>query len=297
VGLTGIEILDQSFQPIMLTPGMLSFTTSITLVDLASQLLPTIEWHPELSQALHSAIARLNIAQASLQDVRQPGLFGGVAGGPHGPHGQGGTNADQMAQLNQMMDQAVGGLQEVVQMVLADGLRRLCDGENQTTDPSHMFLMPFSPLGVSGGSCSSLNIDLGQATPVQGLKVWNFNMSLDDSYRGLRRIRVIMDGVLWTPNQAAQAAAGQQSPPTPSGSQQAAQAAAADGCFLLRKAPGNCVIEYGQVMPLNKVIAQPSSSQTPVQSSSVGSSTSVGGAGGGGGGSGVGCAGGGQKEK
>ena len=97
----------------------------------------------------------------------------------------------QQQQAQHMLDEANRQLHEAVGAVLADGLRRLVDGNNQTCDPQNMFLMPFSP------SCASLQIDLGQATAVQGLKFWNFNASLDDSYRGLRRINVILDGVLF----------------------------------------------------------------------------------------------------
>lgn len=239
----------------MLTPGMLSFTTSIPLPELAQQLLPTIEWNPELCHMLHSAIAHLNIVQSR-----------GAGGHGFSQHPLSSSSENPMlprapngGELNEAWDR----LQTAVQTTLSDGLRRLVDGQNQTNDPANMFLMPFSHL-IHGGSCSSLQVDLGQATPIQGFKIWNYNASLDDSYRGLRRASILMDGVLWTPNRAQTLQPALASPSNHSSPVAAATPSSESSTgFLIRKAPGNCVFEYGQVVPLNKVTAQPNAGAVP----------------------------------
>ena len=42
-------------------------------------------------------------------------------------------------------------------------------------------------------------VDLGSKEKIRGLKVWNYNESLEDTWTGVKRIRVVVDGTLVTP--------------------------------------------------------------------------------------------------
>ena len=44
----------------------------------------------------------------------------------------------------------------------------------------HMWLIPFTD-----GQDHLLTIDLGHTTPLVGFRVWNYNKSTDDSFRGV----------------------------------------------------------------------------------------------------------------
>ena len=44
-----------------------------------------------------------------------------------------------------------------------------------------MWLIPFTD-----GQDHLLTVDLGQPTPLIGLRVWNYNKSIDDTFRGVR---------------------------------------------------------------------------------------------------------------
>ena len=60
-------------------------------------------------------------------------------------------------------------------------LDKLLDPKNNTTDSWHMWLAPWQP---QENSKHTLTIDLGQPTRVSALRLWNYNKSEDDSYRG-----------------------------------------------------------------------------------------------------------------
>lgn len=64
-------------------------------------------------------------------------------------------------------------------------LSRLIDGDNITTDDQHMWLIPFSY-----GEPHTLNIAFSKAQTVAGLRVWNYNKSPEDSYRGVSQLSV-----------------------------------------------------------------------------------------------------------
>lgn len=53
---------------------------------------------------------------------------------------------------------------------------------NLTTDPTQMWLCPSQ---LPDGSCASLTFRLDQPTSLRGLRVWNYNASLDDTYKGV----------------------------------------------------------------------------------------------------------------
>ncbi|XP_022250480.1 protein KIAA0556-like isoform X2 [Limulus polyphemus] len=94
-------------------------------------------------------------------------------------------------------------------------LIRIIDGENMTMLEEHMWCTDFLE------HCPpTITISFGQTLNVSGLRVWNYNLSQEDSYRGVKQMSVTLDGKLLSPT---------------------------DG-FLLRKGPGHCYFEYSQVV-------------------------------------------------
>lgn len=57
----------------------------------------------------------------------------------------------------------------------------LVDNVNDTTDDTHMWLAPFNR-----GEDHIVRIRLNKPTEVAGLRVWNYNKSPEDSYRGAK---------------------------------------------------------------------------------------------------------------
>ncbi|XP_058252111.1 katanin-interacting protein isoform X2 [Hemibagrus wyckioides] len=92
-------------------------------------------------------------------------------------------------------------------------LDKLFDGQNITTDDEHMWMIPFTP-----GSDHTLSIQFDQSQTIAGLRVWNYNKSPEDSYRGVRALCVYVDEECVSPP---------------------------DG-FLIRKGPGNCHFDFAQ---------------------------------------------------
>ena len=65
----------------------------------------------------------------------------------------------------------------------------LLNGRNQSTDDTDMWLIPFTP----GGS-HTLDIRVpSRAEPPVGLRVWNYNKSPDDVFRGVRCVKLTLD--------------------------------------------------------------------------------------------------------
>ncbi|WAQ97417.1 KATIP-like protein [Mya arenaria] len=87
------------------------------------------------------------------------------------------------------------------------------NGTNVTTSDEHMWLVPFVE-----GENHTLTIDFDQKVLVAGLRVWNYNKSKEDTYRGVRIVHVAIDGKPVSP---------------PEG-------------FLVRKGPGNCHFDFAQ---------------------------------------------------
>ncbi|XP_072313004.1 katanin-interacting protein isoform X2 [Eucyclogobius newberryi] len=92
-------------------------------------------------------------------------------------------------------------------------LDKLIDGHNITTDDQHMWLIPFSY-----GEPHTLIIHFNKIQTIAGLRIWNYNKSPEDSYRGVKLIHVFMDDVAISPSEG----------------------------FLIRKGPGNCHFDYAQ---------------------------------------------------
>ncbi|XP_056222133.1 katanin-interacting protein isoform X1 [Seriola aureovittata] len=90
---------------------------------------------------------------------------------------------------------------------------KLIDGNNITTEDQHMWLIPFSY-----GDPHTLNITFNEAQTIAGLRIWNYNKSPEDSYRGVKVIHVFMDDVAISPTEG----------------------------FLIRKGPGNCHFDFAQ---------------------------------------------------
>ena len=57
---------------------------------------------------------------------------------------------------------------------------RLVDGVNVTTDDQHMWLAPLTP-----GTQHTLTLTLDTPTALSALRVWNYNKSAEDTYRGV----------------------------------------------------------------------------------------------------------------
>ncbi|XP_077958631.1 katanin-interacting protein isoform X1 [Gasterosteus aculeatus] len=92
-------------------------------------------------------------------------------------------------------------------------LDKLINGHNITTDDQNMWLIPFSY-----GEPHTLSVTFPEAQTVAGLRIWNYNKSPEDSYRGVKVIHVFMDDAAISP---------------------------AEG-FLIRKGPGNCHFDFAQ---------------------------------------------------
>ncbi|XP_052452577.1 katanin-interacting protein [Carassius gibelio] len=92
-------------------------------------------------------------------------------------------------------------------------LDKLFDGMNITTDDKHMWLIPFT-----SGSDHTLTVRFAQPQTIAGFRIWNYNKSPEDSYRGLKVVQVFLDGVCISPI----------------------------GGFLIRKGPGNCHFDFAQ---------------------------------------------------
>ena len=60
---------------------------------------------------------------------------------------------------------------------------RLLDGVNVTCDSEHMWVVPFD-----SAQPPSLTLSLGTPTHITGIIVWNYNASVEDSYRGVSQL-------------------------------------------------------------------------------------------------------------
>ncbi|GAM27479.1 hypothetical protein SAMD00019534_106550 [Acytostelium subglobosum LB1] len=104
-------------------------------------------------------------------------------------------------------------------------LDKLIDGHNLTMNDQHMWLIPlFHQHHIHKGTEQDqlerhLTIDLGQATSISCIRVWNYNKSQEDAARGAKHVDITLDGQKLSP----------------------------EG-FIFRKAPGNDLYDFGQVI-------------------------------------------------
>jgi hypothetical protein len=95
-------------------------------------------------------------------------------------------------------------------------LFQLLDGEAVTCDDTHMWLVP-----LEAGAVPEIRIAFKQPQHLYGLRVWNYNKSPEDTFRGAKQLVVALDGIVISPKEMG---------------------------FLLRKAPGVADIDFGQLV-------------------------------------------------
>ncbi|XP_042293815.1 katanin-interacting protein isoform X2 [Sceloporus undulatus] len=103
-------------------------------------------------------------------------------------------------------------------------LDKLIDGTNITMEDNHMWLIPFTP-----GEDHVVTISFTQPESIAGLRIWNYNKSPEDTYRGAKVAHVSLDGYCISP---------------PEG-------------FLIRKGPGNCHFDFAQEILFVDYLAGP----------------------------------------
>ncbi|CAF4386537.1 unnamed protein product [Rotaria socialis] len=92
-------------------------------------------------------------------------------------------------------------------------LDKLFDGENLTCNDNHMWLCPFNKKDKV-----RIIITLSVSKRLHGLRIWNYNKSSEDTYRGIKRLHVQLNDKIISPRQG----------------------------FLLRRAPGHCYFDFVQ---------------------------------------------------
>ena len=70
-------------------------------------------------------------------------------------------------------------------------LSNLVNGVNITTDARCMWLTPFVP--KSSSPSVNLSINFEQRVKIAYMKVWNYNKSPEDSFRGVKKIEIAAD--------------------------------------------------------------------------------------------------------
>ena len=94
---------------------------------------------------------------------------------------------------------------------------KLIDKHNCTTDDEHMWLIPFNK-----GKRHSLTINLGKKEYIGGLKFYNYNKAVEDTYRGVKTVTISVDSKLVTPKRG----------------------------ITIKKAPGNANYDFGHFIAL-----------------------------------------------
>ncbi|XP_053132779.1 katanin-interacting protein isoform X3 [Hemicordylus capensis] len=109
-------------------------------------------------------------------------------------------------------------------------LDKLIDGTNITMEDEHMWLIPFSP-----GEDHIVTIHFTQAETIAGLRIWNYNKSPEDTYRGAKVVHLSLDGCCISP----------------------------PGGFLIRKGPGNCHFDFAQEILFVDYLKDPAVARAP----------------------------------
>ncbi|XP_025076001.1 protein KIAA0556 homolog isoform X2 [Pomacea canaliculata] len=92
-------------------------------------------------------------------------------------------------------------------------LDKLIDGTCITTSDEHMWLVPFTE-----GQNHTVTVTFPQETLVSGLRIWNYNKTPEDTFRGARIMHVSINERWISPEEG----------------------------FLVRKGPGNCHFDFAQ---------------------------------------------------
>lgn len=92
-------------------------------------------------------------------------------------------------------------------------LDKVINGNNVTCSDENMWLIPFNE-----GQNHELTITFSQELMMAGLRVWNYNKSPEDTYRGAKTVHVQIDGKQVSPLEG----------------------------YLIRKGPGNCYFDFAQ---------------------------------------------------
>lgn len=100
-----------------------------------------------------------------------------------------------------------------------DCFKQLIDGVGTTCDDIHMWLIP-----LDNEKPGEIRITFKTPQLIYGLRIWNYNKTLEDTFRGVKQIHVLVDGSLISPKETG---------------------------FIIRKAPGNALFEFDQVLRLS----------------------------------------------
>lgn len=69
-------------------------------------------------------------------------------------------------------------------------ITNLLDGVNRTQDDMHLWLAPFTP-----GRNHTIFLDFGAPFHVAMIRVWNYNKSRIHSFRGVKEVEMLLDGI------------------------------------------------------------------------------------------------------
>lgn len=117
------------------------------------------------------------------------------------------------------LDASPRDLQEISGGTDIRTLDKLINGVNVTMDDVNMWLIPFTQ-----GSDHVLTVDLGSRVSLSGVRVWNYNKSEEDTFRGARVVHITIDGHSISPVEG----------------------------FALRKAPGHANFDFGQFISFDE---------------------------------------------
>ncbi|XP_046573388.1 katanin-interacting protein-like isoform X2 [Haliotis rubra] len=119
-------------------------------------------------------------------------------------------------------------------------LDKLINGNNITLSDENMWLIPFTP-----GNSHTITINFDQQVLVSAIRIWNYNKTPEDTYRGAKVMHVRINGKQVSPDEG----------------------------YLLRKGPGNCHFDFAQEVSLS-TSHRPQNSY-PQSSSSAGVDSSI----------------------
>ena len=117
-------------------------------------------------------------------------------------------------------------------------LDKLLDTMTHTMDDRHMWLIPYTK-----GGKHTLQVRLGEEMVILGLRIWNYNKSADNTYRGVRDVVISVDGKPVFRRFDGPGAIAARLPPF-----------SLPSLFQFRKAPGNLDVDFGQTILFQTVL-------------------------------------------